>query len=308
MPEYLSRMLACVCMYALIISNASAQVTGASEVLGAPLAKVTVEDIDRYILENLPQDAVQRQAILHRQGIFREMTENLYLIRAIAEEAEQAPGFDEAQARWAADIAYQRKVMENYRAVYVRDKLKDVNWDSFAREDYKANPERYIRPERVSAAHILIKTDSRSDEEAAELAQDLHARALAGEDFAELAKAFSEDGSASKGGELGFFQRGKMVRPFEDAAFALTSPGDMSDPVQSQFGYHIIVLRDRKPEGAIPFEEVKEQIIDGLQKRLGNQVWQDKLLKMRSSVNALVDEKVLDEVRAKHIATVDASK
>jgi len=101
-------------------------------------------------------------------------------------------------------------------------------------------------PGSVRASHILISyagaeraTSTRSKDEARELAQDIEKKAKAGEDFGELAKAYSDCPTADKGGDLGFFKKGRMVKPFEDATFAL-EPGQVSGVVETKFGYHII--------------------------------------------------------------------
>ncbi|MFZ1947181.1 MAG: peptidylprolyl isomerase [bacterium] len=101
-------------------------------------------------------------------------------------------------------------------------------------------------PGTVRASHILIsykgtpvETATRTKEEAQTLAQDLLARARKGESFEQLAATYSDCPSAEAGGDLGFFGRGRMVKPFEDAAFGL-KPGQMSDVVETQFGYHVI--------------------------------------------------------------------
>lgn len=84
-----------------------------------------------------------------------------------------------------------------------------------------------------------------------------------GADFATLAKDESDCPSKEKGGDLGYFGKGQMVKPFEDAALALT-PGQTSGVVETQFGYHIIKLTDKKPEGIMPFADVKDQLIQYL--------------------------------------------
>lgn len=101
-------------------------------------------------------------------------------------------------------------------------------------------------PGNIRASHILISysgaprtSATRSKAEAKALAEDLLARVKGGEDFSELAKAYSDCPSAPKGGDLGFFGKGQMVKPFEDAAFGL-EPGQVSGIVETQFGYHII--------------------------------------------------------------------
>ena len=83
----------------------------------------------------------------------------------------------------------------------------------------------------------------------------------AGADFSALASTSSEDtGSAAKGGDLGYFVKARMVKPFSDAAFALKSPGDTSEIIETQFGYHIIKLDERRPEGTRDFDEVKDAL------------------------------------------------
>ncbi len=136
-----------------------------------------------------------------------------------------------------------------------------------ARGFYDTHPEAFVRPEQVHARHILIRPDPEGGEtaekEAREKLQDIRKKAESGEDFAELAKEYSEGPSGERGGELGYFPRGKMAKPFEDAAFAL-KPGELSDVVKTQFGLHLIKLEDRKPEGVVPFEEVQEEVQEHL--------------------------------------------
>jgi len=139
-----------------------------------------------------------------------------------------------------------------------------------ARAFYESHPEAFVRPEQIRARHILIRPDPEggeaADKDAVEKLQAIRKEAEDGKAFAELAKEHSQGPSSEQGGDLGYFPRGKMAKPFEDAAFALKS-GDMSDVVKTRFGYHLIKLEDRKPEGAVPFEEVE----DALRKHLGTE-------------------------------------
>ena len=129
--------------------------------------------------------------------------------------------------------------------------------------------EDYFEAEQVAAAHILIKVEAGDDDQKkADAKKEIEAvleKARNGEDFVELAKEYSQGPSGPKGGDLGYFERGKMVKPFEDAVFAL-SPGDISDVVETQFGYHIIKLNDKKPETKKLLEEVKGEIDKKLRK------------------------------------------
>jgi peptidyl-prolyl cis-trans isomerase D len=127
---------------------------------------------------------------------------------------------------------------------------------------YNEHAEEYRLPETVTAQHILFKTDGKTPEQVEAIrkkATDVLARAKKDEDFGKLAKEFSEDSSASRGGDLGTFQRGAMVPQFEQAAFAL-GPGAISDLVTSQFGFHIIKVNAKQETRVRPFTEVKESI------------------------------------------------
>jgi len=113
------------------------------------------------------------------------------------------------------------------------------------------------------ASHILIKVDSKADAskkaEARKKIEKIQKKVKKGEDFAALAKEFSEGPSGAKGGDLGYFKRGQMVKPFEDVAFAL-KPVEVSDIVETRFGYHLIKVIDKKPEKVIAFAEVKDKL------------------------------------------------
>lgn len=128
--------------------------------------------------------------------------------------------------------------------------------DAQVREFYDKNPDEF---RGVRASHILIRPegfDDASKKKARATAEDLMKQARGGADFAELARTHSADGSAQQGGDLGFFTRGSMVPAFSDAAFAL-QPGQVSDVVETQFGFHVIKLAERKD---VPFEEANPGI------------------------------------------------
>jgi len=129
---------------------------------------------------------------------------------------------------------------------------------------YNTNIEQYSQPEQVRASHILLKTEGKDDAAVKAKAEDLLKKAKAGADFAELAKANSEDeGSAKNGGDLDFFGRGRMVPEFDQVAFTL-QPGQISDLVKTQYGYHIIKVTDKKAASTRSIDEVRQQLTDQL--------------------------------------------
>jgi peptidyl-prolyl cis-trans isomerase C len=134
---------------------------------------------------------------------------------------------------------------------------------------YTQNPQHFQQPEKVHASHILIQVPK--DADAATKAQarakidDLLKQARGGADFAELAKKNSQDpGSAPNGGDLGFFEQGQMVGPFNDAAFA-QKPDTISDVIETQFGFHIIKVIEKQTAGLVPLEQAKGQIQEFLE-------------------------------------------
>ena len=132
---------------------------------------------------------------------------------------------------------------------------------------YNTHPKYFKIPEQVKASHILIKLESNADKATRSAAfkkiKEIQKQLQNGEAFASLAKKFSEGPSNIKGGDLGYFGPGQMVKPFEDAAFAL-KPGETSKIVETRFGLHLIQLTDKKPEGTIDYKDIKERIIQHL--------------------------------------------
>ncbi|MFO7984581.1 MAG: peptidylprolyl isomerase [Desulfatiglandaceae bacterium] len=128
---------------------------------------------------------------------------------------------------------------------------------------YDSHPEFFEQPQQVKARHILVKLEPEATEAEKEGAlkkiNEIQKKQEAGEDFAQLAKEYSEDPSADKGGDLGYFGRQQMVKPFSDAAFDLES-GQVSDVVKTRFGYHLIKVEDKKAASTAPYESVKEKI------------------------------------------------
>jgi peptidyl-prolyl cis-trans isomerase C len=166
--------------------------------------------------------------------------------------------------------------------------------DAECKDYYDKNPERFKLGDAVRASHILILADEKADEATKKKARTqieaIHKRVKAGEDFAKLAKENSQDGSAAKGGDLDFFGRGRMVPPFEQAAFAL-NPGEVSDIVTTQFGYHIIKVTERRAASTIPYDE---QLQERLRQILSEEKKQEKAasfvasLKQQSKIEVLI--------------------
>ena len=134
--------------------------------------------------------------------------------------------------------------------------------DEDVKKFYDENPKEFAQAEQVRASHILFKTEGATDaqkKQARTKATQVLKEARSGKDFAALAKQHSSDGSAAQGGDLGFFVKERMVPAFSNAAFAL-KPGEISDLVESEFGFHIIKLTERKAASTVPLQDVAPQV------------------------------------------------
>jgi len=178
--------------------------------------------------------------------------------------------FDRVKQQIRKGLGYQ-KVMDAEFA----GKVNIVEDD--ARKYYSENPGDFQTSEQVRASHILIKLDTsdpnidpnQAKASARAKADDLLKQIKYGADFAKLAETNSKCPSAAKGGDLGFFGKGQMVKPFEEAAFGL-KVGRISDIVETRFGYHIIKVTDRKEANTVSFEQAKDDILKSLaQKKKG---------------------------------------
>ena len=161
-------------------------------------------------------------------------------------------------------------------------------------EYYKNNPDKFIEGESIKASHILLMVDKNAAKDAKETAKKkidgLLIRVKKGEDFAKLAKENSDDkGSGQNGGDLGFFSKGMMVPNFEKAAFSLKKD-EVSEVVETEFGYHIIKLTDKKPSRTIPQSEVHDRLKNFLKSMEANKKVSEYLADLRKKADIKVVE------------------
>jgi parvulin-like peptidyl-prolyl isomerase len=219
---------------------------------------ITSDEVNRVLMEgtqgrfdSLPAD---KQNELRQRIIEGMVTQQLVFDDAqktgILESKEYKSEYQKLAERMKVQLA--AKVWEQQQFDTIKVDAKEV------KAYYDANPDEFVDKEKVHARHILVKTADESDAVIKSL------KALSGDklkaEFIAQAKAKSTGPSAAKGGDLGYFPRGQMVPSFNDAVFAMKEGTISSEPVQSQFGYHVIYLEDKMAAKKMSFDEVKNFI------------------------------------------------
>lgn len=224
--------------------------------LGEGPYAVTTADI---LAESRPLNATARASVLANPSSVQRMAADIYLRRRLAALALEQKIDQQPEVQRTIQIVRERIFADALmRQSDTQSRPSEAVLEKLASQIYQATPQRFEQPESLHLRHILLPA---SAADARERAQALRQQLQEGADFEALARENSKDpGSASKGGDLGFVTKGKMVPPFEDAAFALDTPGALSPVVETQFGFHIIELVAKRPAGLQPFAEVKEQL------------------------------------------------
>jgi peptidyl-prolyl cis-trans isomerase C len=251
--------------------------------------------LERLIAEQLLLDKVREAEIEiaddevegYIEKVASEQSPPLSLEELKARIASQSGGFDQMKQQIRRGLGYQ-KLMESQWAGKINITAED------AQKYYTENQKEFETPEQVRASHILIKPDlsdpSKDPNEAQALArakaEDLLRQIKEGADFAELAKTNSDCPSSKNGGDLDFFVRGDMVPDFENAAFKL-QPGQVSDIVQTKFGYHIIKVTDHKDGGIPSFEQIKDDLIQKLIRNKKAEITQQYIQSLKEKANII---------------------
>ena len=246
-----------VTLAAALVWGTSAIAPEPSALIQGPKFSITTMDIQADALR-MPQE--MRSIVLAKPQTLTQMASNLYARRSMAQQAEAEALDKDPTIAAALQIARDKVLSDAFMEKMDKaNEPKPEAAEAMARAAYKAKPERFKSEEQVRARHILVAgTDAESKAKAEKILADIKA----GGDFASLAKEHSADKSnADKGGDLGFFTRGKMVPEFETAAFTLAKAGDVSGVVETKFGFHIIQLQEKKSAGVRPYDEVRADLV-----------------------------------------------
>ena len=262
---------------------------------------ITVGDMRHYVKERIDHGLPAER--FAEPGVVPRLMENLMTIRVLANMAkEQGVSVDE-QMQWALDVERDRQLYNRYVHDTVAEQMAKTDWDALAKEEYLANKANYQHPAQVSVSHILVAVSKeRNDEQALARINEVQALLKDGESFEKLVQQYSDDnGSLEQQGSLGYFAPGQMVKPFSDAAFAMEEVGDLSDPVKTRYGYHIIRLNGERPAGTLPFDDVKARIIDKLQKGMDSDLRTQLTLEARSPKEFELNEENLKALELEYV-------
>ena len=227
------------------------------------VANVNNEDISLetmiHAMNELPPE-IQSQPFM---SYYEDLLERVIDIKLFAQEGKKMKLDEEPSVRAAIDFVIEKVLMQAFLSKYVQENIKE--------ENLKASYNNFIADEtsreEIKASHILMDTEN----EAIDVINMLND----GDDFAELAKSKSTGPSGPSGGDLGWFKRGQMVPPFEKAAFSLNKNEISQRPVQTQFGWHVIKIFDKRIPEAPSYESMKSKLIQDLERKIVSKKIQD---------------------------------
>ncbi len=246
---------------------------------GRPLSASGVTRLSTEVLE----------ALVRQELLYQESRKTVRLTDTeVKDELEKLKGQFQTEADFTKASPSLRPQVE--RTLSIR-KYIDAQYSSKAqvtdteiRSYYDSHRDALRVPEQVKASYIFVRIDPQGNEakktEAKTKIEDARKKVLAGQDFASLAKTYSEDPTASKGGDMGYVRQGQLLKAVEDALFAL-KVGEVSDVVETRIGYHLVKAMERKPETTVPFENLKDQLRTLIKQEKGQQEANAAIAKVR---------------------------
>jgi peptidyl-prolyl cis-trans isomerase C len=239
------------------------------------LAKVNGKEITRFDVEQFMRSLGQERAAQFnneegRKKLLDELiNQNLYLADAIDSKIEETAEYQNEMARMKEVILTQVNINSTMRGVgIVESEIKD---------HFDKNQAKYNKPASANTSHILVPTE----EECKSIREKIVNNEI---DFAEAAKQYSKCPSSQKGGELGMYPKGQMVPEYDAVSFSM-EVGKISQPVKTQFGYHLIKLNENNDVKTVSFEEVKNQVANDLRSKKQNEAYFNKLQDLKAKYN-----------------------
>lgn len=270
--------------------------------IDGPEVDLTLGDL-RMALRAAPDD-VQKLLLAQPQKI-RDVMDSTYMAKVAATRARKK-ALEKEPVTEAQIWKFTNNILAEAEIANVQQQfVKNADYEAVAKELYIVEKDRFKVAEAFVASHILLSAEAdESDEQVLKNANSLRQQLAEGKlDFKEAATQFSKDtGSAKVGGSLGKFNRGRMVKPFEEALLKL-KPGEISEPVKTRFGYHLILLEEHIPEHTKSFEEVKDALVQQAKNKVAHDIKVDYWLKVKNDPEARVNEDVFKAFADKPVLT-----
>lgn len=253
------------CFLVLAMSLSIVNARADAIVLDFADVEITHEELVQYVTDRLVPEAYV--SALQRPGAATETVANLFIIRKAGQLAREAGHVSASREHWKRRDAGDRFALEQYVETEIDKRVASIDWEALAEEQYLLELEQYGAGEEKRVSHILVSSEDRDFTDMVARLQAIQERLAAGAGFTEVASQMSDDPSAERnGGDLGFIRRGETDPAFEKAVFAMTKEGEISPPVLSRYGVHLIRYEGRRQESASPFASVKGFIIERLKK------------------------------------------
>jgi len=258
---------------ALLMAISIAPLAAAEALATVNGTPVTSEDANIYVAQTQPNARFDTLPADQKKMIVDRLIERvLFIEQAKKEGIEKDPEYQRLLARDKEELMVRTWITKQFENTVISD--------SEAKAYFDKHPAEFKVPAQVHARHILVKEEKDAKDIIAQL-HGLKGDALQ-KRFVELAKAKSTGPTGPKGGDLGFFGKGQMVKPFSDAVFAMKKGEVSAAPVKTQFGYHVIYVEDIKPAKAVPYKDAKARIIGTLKQK----TFSAKMGKMASSLKS----------------------
>ncbi len=238
----------------LFISSFGLLTLSASEVLATVNDyNITKEEVNEFVIKSIPGMTYDTLTEFQKKAVVNQMIERrLYIEDAKKMNIEKSPLYKEALTKLKENLLLD---------FWMKEKVEEIEInEASARRYYRASMEKFTKPASVKVRHILVTREEDAISIITKLQQSKNIR----KKFIELAKSESTGPSSKNGGELDWFVYEQMVPEFSEAAFSLKKGEFTTQPVKTQFGYHVIYLEDKKEKSVIPYEKVKPQIIKKL--------------------------------------------
>ncbi len=255
-----------IASWVLVLGLASNNVFAEEVLVRGKEAKVSKEQFETALQR---MDDKTRFQFLNKEKRVLKAVKNFYITEVAVARAKKTGIYESPKMQAIINKAVADTVLKEMYQQYLDKAMAGKKFEGLARDQYKANREKYKKAPEVSASHILIDYKKRCKEDVQALAEKIRKQLLNGKDFITLAKKYSDDPSVKKNnGSLGYFSKKRMVKKFSDAAFALKKVGDISPVIETKYGLHIIRLDEEERTETIPFEKVKDVLVKDLRHKI----------------------------------------